>query len=261
MGVRIRVTNRMLFTWLMLAGLILLFAPVGLTSGFQIAFARVFRFPLSIGRNFTLSSETYHSLDDVVSRVEYEQLQNHLANLTEELVEKHKKIEELAGIRDRLYALEGAQLMPADIITAIFDSKCELVINRGVSDGLSEGQYVLGDNSIIGTICQVTPRTAKVRLISDPASKIEVKIAGVGRLMEGANRNLAKIKMLNVKHKVQVGEEVYARKKPGYLDAEMLTGRVAQCERDAENPLVWDIIVEPACEVDRLKSVHIIIMN
>lgn len=260
-GKRIKVSNRMLFTWLMLAGFILLFSPASLTSRFQFTFARIFHLPLNLGRSYTLSSRTYQQLDEVVSRREYDQLQNHLANLTEELVEKHKKIEHLTGVRGRLHSLEGARLVPADVITASLDSRCELIINRGANDGLAQGQYVLGDNSIIGVVLEVSPRTASVRLISDPESRLEIKVGKTERLMQGVGQNLAKIEMLNTKHKVEVGNKVYALKKPGFLDAAMITAKVAQCERDVDNPLIWAVTVEPACDLRNLKSVHVIIMN
>ena len=48
----------MLFAWFMLGGLILLFSPQAVTSKFQFAFARFFRWPLSIGRNMPLSAKT-----------------------------------------------------------------------------------------------------------------------------------------------------------------------------------------------------------
>jgi hypothetical protein len=131
----------MLFTWFMLAGFIFLFAPQGITNKFQFAFARIFCRPLSIGRNISLSARTRQVVADVVSRTDYNMLQNHLANITKELLEKDKKLEELTGIKGRLNALEGAKLVPADIITAAIDgSRCELIINRGRHDGLAKGQ-------------------------------------------------------------------------------------------------------------------------
>ncbi|MHC4735435.1 MAG: hypothetical protein ACYTDW_13395, partial [Planctomycetota bacterium] len=48
----------MLFTWLMLTGLILLFAPQNLTNDLQFAFARIFRWPLTIGKNISLYART-----------------------------------------------------------------------------------------------------------------------------------------------------------------------------------------------------------
>jgi hypothetical protein len=51
------------------------------------------------------------------------------------------------------------------------------------------------------------------------------------------------------------------RKKPGFLDASLIIGTVAKCRRDAENPSIWDITVKPACDIEKLQSVTVIIMN
>ena len=261
---QIRVSRRMLFTWFMLAGFIFLFAPQNLTNKFQLAFARIFRWPLSIGRNISLSAHTQSArggLTDVVSRREYNKLQNHLANLTEQLYQKHQKVENLSGLRDRL-PLKGAKLVLADVIREFIDGlRSEFIINRGENDGLAQGQFVLGDNSIIGTISYVSSRTALVKLVTDSTSKIAVKIAELNRVMQGTGSNSAKVQLLSIKHKVKIGDVVYASKKPGFLDAPMIIGTVAQCKRDDENPSLWDITVKPASDIERLNSVAVIIMN
>jgi len=247
----------MLFTWLMLGGFIFLFAPQNLTSKFQFAFAHVFRWPLSIGRTITLSARTQPQLMDVVSRRKYDQLQNYLANLTEELNQERQKVEELSRLRNRR-PLEGAGLMLAEVITASTEG---LIINRGQNDGLQKGQFVLGDNSIIGTISDVSPRTAKVELITKTTSNIAVEIGGLKTVIRGNGKNSAKVQLVSIKHKIKIGDNVYACKKPGLLDAPMIIGAVAQYKIDDENPLLWDITVKPACDIQKLTEAAVIIMN
>jgi rod shape-determining protein MreC len=253
----------MLFTWFMLAGFIFLFAPQTLTNRFQLAFARIFRRPLSIGRNISLSARTRQPFTDQVSRREYNRLQNHLANVVEQWNREHKKVEELSRLRDRL-AWESANVVLADIITASINGlHSELIIDRGENDGLSKGQFIIGDNSIIGTISDISARTAKVRLITDSGSKMAVRIAGldINRIMQGNGNNLAKVKLLQISHKVEVGDKVYAEKRPGLLDNSMIVGTVAECKIDDENPSLWDITVKPACQIDRLTDVAVIVMK
>jgi len=253
----------MLFTWFILTGFIFLFTPQKLTNKFQFAFARIFSWPLSIGRNISLSAHTQQPLTDVISRRKYNKLQNYLANVTQELLQERQKFEKLSGLHNR-FVWEGADFVLADIITAFIDaSHSELIINRGQVDGLTEGQFVLGDNSIIiiGTISDVSSRIGRVKLITDPTSNIAVKIAelNAGRVMQGNGNNSAKLRLL--KHKVKTGDNVYADKKPGFLDAPMIVGTVSDCKRNDEIPLLWDITVEPACDIETLSSVAVIIMN
>ncbi|MHC4911789.1 MAG: rod shape-determining protein MreC [Planctomycetota bacterium] len=257
------VSRRMVFTWFALASLILLVAPQSFTGKFQFAFARIFHWPLSIGRNISLSARTRQPLKDAVSQREHNQLQNHLANITEELLQKHRKVEELSGLRDRLYALQGAMLVLADVITGSISGEHNFVVNRGESDGLDVGQFVLGDNSVIGTISEVSARTSIVRLITDPASNIAARIVGlnVETVIQGDGKDSVKVQLLSMKHKVRVGDDVYACKKPGFLDAPIKIGTIAEYKRDDENPLLWDITVKPACDIKKLTDVAIIIMN
>jgi len=267
---RVKVSRGMLFTWFMLAGLIFLFAPENWTSRFQFAFARIFRLPLSVGRSISLSAHPPEPLTDVVGRKQYDELQNHLANVTELLYQERREVERLSGLRYRL-GLEGANLVPADIITALTDKlHSKLIINRGERDGLKKDQFVLGCNSIIGRISDVSSTEACVRLVTDPASKIEVKIAELNSgeltyvakgLLCGSGTNKVKIPLLSIDHKVKVGDIVYACKKPGFLGAAMIVGKVTQCKNDDKEPLLWDITVEPACDLQMLKSVDVIIMN
>jgi len=255
----------MLFTWFMLAGFIFLFAPQALTNRFQFAFVRVFRWPLNIGRNISLLARTRQPSTDVVSRREFNselnKLQNLLADVIEQRDQQRKEVEKLSGLRKR-FPLEGANLLSADVITAAVDKlRSELIINRGQKDGVAKDQFVMADNSIIGTISDVNSRTARVRLFTDSASNIAVKIGklNIERIMHGSGDNLAKVEM--IKQKVRIGTEIMAGKKPGFLDTPLIAARVVRCERNAESPLLWDITVRPVCDIERLNDVTVIVVN
>ena len=249
----------MLFTWCTLAGFIFLFSPENLTNKFQLAFHGIFSWPLSIGRNISLSAGTRQPLGDVVSRDEYKRLLNHLANVIQQRNDEHQKVQKLSKMRN-IPGWERMGFVPADVITVSIDElRSELIINRGQDDGLAKGQFVLADNSVIGTIADVDARTARVKLFTDPTSNnIAVKIGNSKCLMQGSGGNLAKVTM--VKHKVTVGSVIMAGKKPGFLDTPMIIGKVAQCERNAE-PLLWDITVEPVCNIQKAENVVVIVMN
>ena len=252
---QIRISNRMSFILLMLTGLIFLFAPQNLTNKFQFAFARIFRWPLSAGRNISLAARTHQPFKHTKTRY-----QNHIDNLEELLRQERQKVRKLSGLRDRL-PLEGANLLSATVSMAPEGLKNELIIDRGSSDGLATGQFVLGDNSIIGTISDVSSRTARVRLLTDSASKIAVKIGGlnIDRIMQGDGNNSATVRM--IKDKAKKDDKVFARKKAGLLDTPIIIGKVAQCKKNKESPLLWDITIEPVCDIEALTSVTVIIMN
>jgi len=263
-----RVPERVLFISLMLTGLIFLFAPQRLTSKFQFAFVRVFCWPLSVSRDISLSASGLMASAegapaDVVSRTRYNKLHNRLANVTEWLKQERQKVETLSGLRNRP-AWKGVNFVLAGIITSTIDGlHSELIINRGKEDGLAKDQFVLANESIIGTIFKADNRTARVRLITDPASQIAIKIEGLNkdRILQGTGSGSAKVKLLPTKYRVEVGEVVYAQKKPGFLSTPVIVGTVAQCESNKDNPLLWDITVKPACDIGTLTDVSVIVMN
>ena len=263
-----KTSGRMLFTWFMLAGLIFLFAPQKLTNKFQFAFVRILRQPLSIGRNISLSASRLIASEqrpptELVSSERYNRLHNHLANVTEWLKQERQKVEKLSGLRDRP-VWKGVDFVLADVIAAsVNELRCELIINRGQKDGLAKNQFVLANESIIGTISKVDTRAAQVRLITDPASKIAVKIAklNMDRIMQGNGNNSTKVQLVSTKYKIKIGDIVYAQKRPGFLGTPVIVGTVAQCKSSDKNPLLWDITVKPACDIESLRDVAIIVIN
>ena len=262
-----RVPERFVFASLLLAGFVLLFAPQRLTSKFQFAFVRIFCRPLSLAGDVSLSASAWMSSaqgspQDVVSRTRYNKLHNRLANVTEWLRQERQKVERLSGLRDRP-VWKGVNFVLAGVITASAGGlHSELTIDRGQEDGLAKGQFVLADESIVGTVSAVDARTARVRLITDPASKIAVKLAesSTERVMQGCGGS-AKLQLVPAKCPIEAGDLVYAQKKPGFLGAPVIVGTVAECKTSKEDPLLWDITVKPAGDIEHLADVAVIVMN
>ncbi|HCO94301.1 MAG TPA: hypothetical protein DIU00_10170 [Phycisphaerales bacterium] len=258
-----KVSRRMLFTWFMLTGLIFLFTPQTLTSKFQLAFVHVFRWPLSIGADLALTAQTRQTLTDAPGRSETQYL-NYIASLEETLDQQRRKFAKLYKLYNT-YVWEGTDFALADVIPAtVGGARNELTISCRKTNGLVKDHFVLGDECIIGTISDVFPQISKARvaLVTDPASKIRVKIAGLAGLkyiMKGSGNNSAKVEM--VKNEVKVGQNVFALKKPGFLDAPMIVGKVSECKRNQKYPALWDLTVVPACDVGQLEDVAVIIMN
>ena len=248
----------MLFTWLMLAGSILIIAPTEWTSSFQLGFLRIFNWPLSIGENISLSARARGRVDDAnaVPGEKYRALLNYCTSLEAQLRDERERLDKLTGLRER-FPFGNARLVEA----LVYPGKThgEISVDKGKESQLAKGQFVLADNSIIGTVSDVSAGGARVNLFTSPASNIPVEIAGTKRFMRGEGNNVAKILMM--KDKPKIGAEVMAAKAPGLLNAPVIIGRVARCERNAESAVLWDVIVEPVCDVERLNDVVVIVMN
>jgi rod shape-determining protein MreC len=135
------------------------------------------------------------------------------------------------------------------------------MLNRGQNDGLAKGQYVLGINNIIGVISEVTPKQAKVKLVTDRTSSMESEVTGLKTVLKGNGGNCAKVPLMSLEHKIKAGDIVYACKKPGLLEVPIMIGKVTMCKRDTQKPQLLDITVEPSCDVAGLTSVDVITMN
>jgi cell shape-determining protein MreC len=257
----------MLFVWGLLVGLIFLFlVPRDATDRLQNTYARVFRWPLAAGSGLTRVARTT-AQERTVSPHDYDtllqanqQFRNACANLQKQLQEAQSQIEMLTKLRARP-GLEHMQPIPARVVTQMKD---ELTIDRGQNSGVAVGQYVLSltdtrldDQCIIGVVSGVYADGAKVKLITDPKCGIPVSIGklNVRMVMEGRGDGTAQIPLQPRKYPIQTNDVVYAQKQPGFLDVPVITGEVAECRGDPDQPLVWDIRVRPVCDFTTLSDV------
>ncbi|MFC1676009.1 rod shape-determining protein MreC [Planctomycetota bacterium] len=258
---RIKSLRGLLFTWLIVVSVIFLFAPASVTNRLQLGFAGFFQRPLSRCRNITLYSNNEKPDANDIGNSDYIRLRNHLANNIQRLRQEHERNEKLSGLRERT-VWNGVNFVSADIITAFMNElRNDFTVNRGREDGLVQGQFALGLNSVVGTVSELSSRTARVQLFTDPRSKVPVTIgqSNVMGIMRGIGNCTAKIQGFATKHKIKAGDIVYVSKKPGLLDVSMIAGTVSDSRPNDENPLLLDLTVEPACETRKLSDVTVII--
>jgi len=262
-----KVSKRMLFTWCLLGGLIIMFSPVSLTNKLQLAYTYTFRWPLAAGQRISLATKAIPSLgvvDDTATgeaAMEHQRLVNENDNLKAQLADARQEIERLGQVRavpqwERMSFLSAGVTVPGRTQDVLY-------INRGQQDGVAVGQYVMGDMSIIGTISSVSTKMAKVKLLTDPTSKIPVTLgeSDLPRVMEGRPGNVAKVPLVPAGHPVSKGTKVYAKKMPGLLDAPIVAGQVKEFRNDPENPSLLDITVQPACDISTLTNVTVIVSS
>jgi cell shape-determining protein MreC len=265
---RARESRGMFFTWGVLVGLIFLFTPKSLTGRLQLLYAQVFRWPLEAGRGLTLAARTTIPETAKAGHSSYEQLlaekrrlEIDRANLQAKLREACQKIDDLAQLRNRP-GWENMGLLSANVIFPAGPTQDQLIINQGRKNGVAAGQFVAGlDGGIIGTVAAVSPEVAKVRLITDPASKIPVYIGdpNVRGIMEGRGNGLARIPPTANTHKARVNDRVYVEKKPGVLDVPIVAAEVVECKPDPEHPVVSDVTVRPVSDVANLSEVVVLV--
>jgi cell shape-determining protein MreC len=252
----------------MLGGFIFLFAPSGVTGKLQLAYARVFRWPLARGRGLTIAAQAT-PLDGSVSTADYRRLttehrklRNDYDNLKAELREAQRHLDQVAGLQQSV-GWPQMKLHLAHVITGHGQADGGLIIGRGPEDRVAVGQFAvsLEDRAIIGQVSDVFAETAKVKLITDPTAKLQVTIGDlqIRAVLEGRGGGIAKVPWVAVSKPVAVGHAVYVSKAPGRLDVPIIAGRVTECERDAQDPLFWDITVRPVWDPTSLTEVAVIV--
>ena len=261
-----KTSKRMLFAYFMLGGGIFLFTPASVTNKLQLAYARVFRVPLQKGRVITLAGRTPpvtesgdHADYDRLMRMQ-QRLRNQIANLQAQLDEAHHQNELLSGLR-AVDELKRMRFTLAGIINDPSQAQNTLLINRGQEDGVIAGQFVLGDISVIGVVSAVSAQTARIKLITDPTSRIAVRIGEIGNrgLMEGRRPGEAVISQLFAKEQPKVGDPVYALKTPGFPGVPIVTAEVVDSRRDPDNPMLWEVSVRPVCDIANLRDVAVVL--
>jgi cell shape-determining protein MreC len=204
-----------------------------------------------------LSASTYQPLTDQDNHRQA-QVKNHIANLQAQI---DSQMAENARLRSflREHPLLNATFVYAEILQ---NTPTELTIDCGSSKGIDTGQFVLGDNCIIGTISQVWTTSAKVSLVNSPQSRIAVKIADIDAIIQGDRNNIIKAPLLSKKlYNIKTGQQVFCQPKSGFLTTPIIIGTVSECKTDPANPLLWDITVAPSCDIKSLTSIDVIVFN
>jgi len=270
----------MMLTYFVLGGLIFLFSPPRLTGRLQLAYARLFSWPLSVGRQVTVASRTapaidrgrpadytsaidaHRQLQDRLARLEaqHRKLRNHLANREAQLEQAQRKIDELARLRN-VPEWGRMSFQQAGIIAVSGQTQSELMIDRGQDDGLAVGQYVLGDLSMIGVVSAVSTQTARIKLITDPTSRIPVRIEQLDArgVMEGRGSGTAEISQVPARQQARPGDRVYALNTPGFPSVPIVAAEVVDSRRDPDSPMLWSIRVRPVCDLANLTNVAVIV--
>ena len=268
---KINISKGKLFCILLTTGIVLLLVPQRITNGLNFLFSSVLNPVLRIGPGMPRVFRPGSSSEGTVSASQYDDLWKDYKNLHADYMTLHKRYEKLAQIRSGLpkpgpeEGLVYAEVMRPSITTFSH----ELLINRGGSDGVRSGQYIIGSDrsSVVGIVSETAESTARVKLLTDANQRIEVCIWREGQKdfivkgqMHGDGGQSAKIPLISAKYKLRVGDTVYAAAKPGFLETSRVIGEITELKRDTD-PLLWDITVNPIEKAENLTEIWVIVIK
>ena len=168
--------------------------------------------------------------------------------------DENQRIRDLLGAarRGRL----DVQLVP--ILDIDLDpSRQRVVLDGGERDGVRLGQPVIDAGGVVGQIIAVTPTTATVLLITDPAHAMPVEVARSGvRLIVYGNGRSDQLSLVNVplSSEVKVGDTIVTSGLGGRFPGGFAVGTITALRPDESRAfLVGE--VKPAARLDRGRDV------
>jgi rod shape-determining protein MreC len=135
-----------------------------------------------------------------------------------------------------------------------------MTINAGSREGLrTDMPVVTAGGTLIGRIDQVSLRSAKVQLLNDPSSAVNVKLqtSGVTGLAVGQSGGLLRMQYIPLDAKLSPNDIVLTSGLGGNLPRGLVVGQVTAIEkRDVD--LFQSALLTPAADYDRLEVVLVI---
>ena len=134
-----------------------------------------------------------------------------------------------------------------------------VIINRGSDDGLRKGMPVITQQGLLGSIAAVTAGAARVQLINDPGSSINVILqqSGVEGVLNGLITGEIELDMISQNATIQPGDLVITSGLGGNYPANIVIGQVVTIRSDAFT-LFQSASVQPAVDFSQLEIVLII---
>jgi len=134
-----------------------------------------------------------------------------------------------------------------------------VIINRGSDDSLRRGMPVVTQQGLVGRVAAVTAGAARVQLIMDPASAVNVRLepSRAQATLQGSVTSEISLDMIPLSASIQNGDLVLTSGLGGNYPADILIGQVNSVRR-RETDLFQSATVQPVVDFNRLEIVLII---
>ena len=197
------------------------------------------------------------------------------------LRERNAQLEsENASLRTQIVQLQQ-QLQGADVLYALLDFARErpenrylasavigrdpspflhyVIIDHGSDDGLRHGMPVVTERGLVGRIDAVTAGAARVQLVTDPASAVNVHLeaAGAEALLSGSVTGDVTLEMIPPDASLQTGDLILTSGLGGNYPADITVGQILT-PRKTSTELFQSASVQPAVDFISLRAVLVI---
>jgi len=134
-----------------------------------------------------------------------------------------------------------------------------VIINRGSDGGLRSGMPVVTSQGLAGRIAAVTAGAARVELITDPASSVNVRLepSGAQAVLLGSLTGELSLDLIPQTASVNVGDLVLTSGLGGNFPGNILIGQITSLRR-RETDLFQQASVQPVVDFSKLEIVLLI---
>ncbi len=202
--------------------------------------------------------------DTILLRQENQELKNQVSQLQSQVIQ----LQEQLGEAQVLYALlDFARERPENkyIAGSIIGKDPSpflqyVIIDHGSDDGLKKGMPVVTEQGLVGQVAAVTAKAARVQLISDSGSVVNVRLknAAIEAQLKGSISGENTLEMIPQDAQLEIGDIVLTSGLGGTYPPGIVIGQVTQT-RKVETDLFQTAVVQPIVNFAQLKAVLIII--
>jgi len=135
-----------------------------------------------------------------------------------------------------------------------------VIINRGSNDGILRGMPVVTDQGLVGRVDAVIADAARIQLITDPASSVNVRLQNAeteGSLVGSVTGDVT-LQLIPQQVNVQAGDLVLTSGLGGGYPPDLIIGQVVNV-RSRDFDLFQQATVQPVVDFNRLKIVLVIV--
>jgi rod shape-determining protein MreC len=195
-------------------------------------------------------------------RGENERLRMRIQNLEierQKLLEAQATNNRLKQLLDFRSQLSGAAITASIIANSASSWFKSCLLDKGSADGVRKGMAVVTPLGVVGQVVAVTPRTAKVLLLTDANSGVDVLVQRTRArgIVSGSLENGTVLKYVKRSEDIQEGDRLITSGTDGVFPKGMMVGTVIKVSKQHIG-LFQSIEVLPAVQPARVEEVLVV---
>jgi len=218
-----------------------------------------------LSSRFLALQDIFTSPQDVITlRQQNADLQREVSELQSQVIQLQQQVgetQQLAALVDFSRArpentYKGAAVIGRDPSPFLH----YVIINRGSNDGILRGMPVVTDQGLVGRIDAVIADAARVQLITDPGSTVNVRLqnAEVDASLIGSVTGDTLLQLLPQDANVETGDLVLTSGLGGGYPPDLIVGQIVTV-RSRDVDLFQQASVQPVVDFNRLQIVLVIV--